>query len=165
VAADTEVKAKRKTGRPSKFTLKLADEICRRISDGASLRSICRDPDMPNGQTVWRWLRENDSFSEQYTRATKERAEAFSEDIIEISDNGEDDWEEVQTRGGGSYFRPNREVIERSKLRVDTRKWLMAKMKPKKYGDKLDVTSDGERLPQPIYGGLDAVKPVQNPSD
>jgi hypothetical protein len=140
-----------KIGRPTIFTQDLADQICEGIIDGMSLRKVLRQDGMPAGQTVWRWLRENQSFSEQYTRATAERAEAMAEDIMEISDDGtndyiEDNYQEGKTPG----YALNGENIQRSKLRVDTRKWLMSKMQPKKYGDKLDVTSGGEKLPSPI---------------
>lgn len=78
----------------------------------------------------------------------------MAEEILDIADDATNDWmadnyDEGKTPG----YELNGENIQRSKLRVDTRKWLMAKMKPKRYGDKLDVTTDGKALPAPIYGG------------
>lgn len=135
-----------KVGRPDIFTQDLADEVCKRIAEGKSLRSVCKDDDMPGMTTVFKWLREKEDFTKQYARATEERTEAMAEDILDISDDGTNDWMTITTKGGFEQEVPNNEVLQRSKLRVDTRKWLMAKMKPKKYGEKVDVTSDGKQI-------------------
>ena len=103
--------------------------------------------------TIFKWLREREDFAKQYARATEERTEALAEDILDIADDGSNDFMTI-TKGDVSYEVENKEVTNRSRLRVDTRKWLMSKMKPKKYGDKLDLTSDGKVLPNPIYGGI-----------
>jgi len=139
-------------GRPSIYTQELADRICEEISHGKSLRTVCVAKDMPNASTVFRWLRTNEEFCKQYARATEERTEAMAEDILDIADDGTNDWMTI-TKYGEDVQVPDNEVLQRSKLRVDTRKWIMSKMKPKKYGDKLDLTSDGKVLPTPIYGG------------
>jgi len=136
----------RPRGRPDIFTQELADEVCRRIAEGKSLRSVCRDEDMPGMTTVFKWLREKEDFTKQYARATEERTEAMAEDILDISDDGTNDWMTITSAGGFEKEVPNNEVLQRSKLRVDTRKWIMSKMKPKKYGDKVDVTSGGEKI-------------------
>jgi hypothetical protein len=70
----------------------------------------------------------------------------MAEDILDIADDGTNDWIEREREDGSTFEVINNEVIQRSKLRVETRKWLMAKTKPKKYGDKLDLTSAGEKL-------------------
>lgn len=98
---------------------------------------------------MFKWLREHKLFSEQYTRAKQEAADAMAEDILDIADDGHNDWME-RNYGEDTVWVTNGEALQRSKLRVDTRKFLMAKMKPKVYGDKLDLTSDGKALPQPI---------------
>jgi len=147
-------------GRPTLFTQALADEICAGIAAGYSMRGVVNQEHMPAMTTVFRWLRENDEFRQQYTRATEERAEAFQEDIIDIADDGTNDTMMIETKGGFEMEVTNREVIERSKLRVETRKWLMERMKPKKYGNKIDLTSDGKALPAPLFGGL-SVKPEE----
>ncbi len=76
----------------------------------------------------------------------------MSEDILDIADDGSNDLMTIQ-KGNTEYEIENKEVTNRSRLRVDTRKWLMSKMKPKKYGDKIDHTTNGKDLPSPIYGG------------
>ena len=98
---------------------------------------------MPSPATVFKWMREHPDFLKQYARACDERTEAMSEDILDIADDGENDYMTIK-RGDQEYEVVNREAIQRSQLRVETRKWLMAKMKPKKYGDKLEVDNTGE---------------------
>ena len=141
-------------GRPEIWSQELADEFCGLIAIGYSLRSACKEEHMPSPSTVYRWIREHSGFREQYARACEDRADAMAEDMLDIADDGTNDWMELERKDGSTYEVPNNEVLARSRLRVDTRKWIMAKVKPKKYGDKIDVTSDGERLPAPIYGGM-----------
>ena len=58
--------------------------------------------------------------------------------------------------------RINHDVIQRDRLRVDARKWMLGKMQPKKYGDKLDVTSDGEKISTTIINLGSGVKPQED---
>lgn len=139
-------------GRPTKYTQKLADTICEQLAMGISMRTVSRDESLPAMSTMFKWLRENKEFSEQYEKAKQESTDAMAEDILDIADNGTNDWIERENKNGGTYEVVNNDVIQRSRLRVDTRKWLMAKMKPKKYGDHIDVTSGGERVNP--YAGL-----------
>jgi hypothetical protein len=136
-------KTPKKNGRPSKYTDKLADKICQMIAQGQSVRSICAKKDMISMQTFFRWLRENDKFREQYARACEERSYVHAEDIIEIADNATNDYME-KLEGDGYIF--NSENVQRSRLRIDTRKWLMSKLNPKVYGDKLDMTTNGNDI-------------------
>ena len=136
-------KTPKKNGRPSKYTNKLADKICQMIAQGQSVRSICAEKDMISMQTFFRWLRENDKFREQYARACEERSYMHAEDIIEIADNATNDYME-KLEGDGYIF--NSENVQRSRLRIDTRKWLMSKLNPKVYGDKLDMTTNGNDI-------------------
>jgi hypothetical protein len=94
---------------------------------------------------VFRWLASNQIFREQYAHAREVQAESWADDIIEISDDGVND----TYKDEDGHERTNQDVIARSRLRVDTRKWLMARMAPKKYGDKItqEVTgADGSPL-------------------
>ena len=139
-------------GRPTKYTKALGDRVCELLAEGKSMRTVARVEGMPDKSTMFRWIRKYDVFRDQYTRAKNESADAMGEDALDIADDGSNDFMTI-TKGDKTYEVENREVTSRSKLRIETRKWLMAKMKPKKYGDKLDLTSDGEKLPTPIYGG------------
>lgn len=151
----------KKVGRPTKYTQLLADKICEQLSEGISLRTVCKAEDMPSAASVFTWLRTKAQFLEQYARAKEASSDAMAEDILDIADDGTNDWMVIH-RGGHTTEVPNNEVLQRSKLRVDTRKWLMSKMKPKKYADKLDVTSGGEKLPTPIYNGASVPKHDSN---
>lgn len=135
----------KKIGRPTKYTQKLAEAICDEIADGKSLRTICADEKMPDRTQIFRWLRKNEDFRLQYARAKEEAVEAMIEDIVDISDDGTNDYMTI-TKGDHSYNVEDREVTNRSRLRVDTRKWIVSKLKPKKYGDKVDITSDGKAI-------------------
>jgi hypothetical protein len=104
---------------------------------------------MPSVATVFNWLRTHKEFLEQYTRAKEESADAMAEDILDIADDATNDYMMRTGKDGKESYQLNGEHIQRSRLRVESRKWLMAKMKPKKYGDKIDVTSDGEKINNP----------------
>ena len=117
-----------------------ATRICEEISSGRSLRSICADEGMPDKATVFRWLAAHEGFRDQYARAREAQADAMLEDILEIADDGLND---SYTDENG-HERTNQDVIARSRLRVDARKWAMSKMAPKKYGEKLDLTHGGK---------------------
>jgi len=135
-------------GRPSIFTKELADLICLRLSEGESLRGICREDEMPSVGTVCRWLATDTVFREQYARAREAQADTLADEILEISDNATNDWMERQTpEGQGIGWQVNGEHIKRSRLRVDSRKWFAGKVAPKKYGEKaqLDLGSDPDR--------------------
>lgn len=132
-------------GRPSEFTQEIADKICAGLAEGKSLRTVCKPNEMPHISTIFNWFRNYPDFLEQYTRAKQESADAMADEVLDIADDGTNDWMTVH-KYGGEYQVVDQEAVQRSKLRVETRKWLMAKMKPKKYGEKLDLTSDGKRI-------------------
>jgi hypothetical protein len=145
------LKTMKTTGRPTKYSESLADTICARLAEGESMRRIARDESMPALSTLFLWLRKHNGFSEQYVMAKQESADAMFEEILDIADNGTNDF--VETQGG---YKTNSENIQRSRLRIDTRKWMMSKMKPKKYGDKLELDADIQRdLVVTIGGSLD----------
>ena len=125
-------------GRPSSFTQEIADSLCAQLADGLSMRTICRAEDMPDKATVFRWLRTNQSFCDQYTRAKEESADALSDEMLDISDDAQNDWMEQNAKENAGWV-ANGEHIQRSRLRIETRKWLASKLKPKKYGEKLAV--------------------------
>lgn len=138
--------------RPTDFTPELATEICKRISEGESLRAVCRDKEMPNRSTVHYWLLDplKKEFYDQYEAACNIRAENMFDELEEIADDGSNDYMERENADGGTYTVTNTEHIQRSRLRVDVRKWYLSKVLPKKYGDKLDLTSDNKALPTPL---------------
>lgn len=124
------------TGRPTIYSLELADKICEQIALGNSIRTVCAPAEMPAISSVYKWIRENESFSQQYARAKSDAADALTEEILDISDDGTNDWMEKHDKDGSCIgYQLNGEHVQRSKLRIDSRKWIAAKLKPKKYGD------------------------------
>lgn len=91
---------------------------------------------MPGERTVYRWVESNESFRQKYVRAREAQAERMAEEILDIADNATNDWMARFGDDDGGW-QANGEHMQRSRLRVDSRKWLMSKMLPKKYGDKL----------------------------
>lgn len=116
---------KPKMGRPTLFTDELALEICERIANGRSLRSVCLDKDMPAMSTVMDWLNNNDDFSEQYRRACEDRETTHFEEMLTIADE----------------VLPETAEVARAKLRIDTRKWVLARMNPKNTATKGKTTT------------------------
>ena len=116
------------TGRPSTYTDEMGDRICDLLTEGKSLRKICMSDDFPHASTVYVWLDRFPSFADKYTRAREAATEDMLEDILEIADEKGADPQE-------------------KRVRIDTRKWVMGKLKPKKYGEKQQVevgNKDGE---------------------
>lgn len=132
-------------GRPSTYRQKIADAICEQLADGKSLRKICADEAMPNKATVFRWLAAHEAFRDQYARARAAQADSFVDDVVDIADDGSND---TYVDDDGNV-RTDQDVIARSKLRVDARKWAAGKLNPKKYGEKLAVGGDPDN-PLPI---------------
>lgn len=128
----TENQAPPKVGRPSDYSQELVEIICTRIADGESLRAICRDEGIPAKGTVFRWIAQIKEFKDQYEAAMAQRSEAMFEEILEIADDTSRDTIDTDTGE-----KANAEWISRSRLRVDARKWMLSKMVPKKYGEKI----------------------------
>lgn len=135
------------------FTQDMGDLICAGLSDGKSLRTVCNDPGMPCKATVFNWMRTQPTFLDQYTRAKDEASDALFDECQDIADNGANDYMEANDPDNPGY-KLNGEHIQRSKLRIDTRKWMASKMKPKKYGDRQHV--EHELVGEGIEGKLDA---------
>lgn len=124
-------------GRPSEYSEETAATICDRLTEGQSLRKITLSDDMPAASTIYKWLANNPTFAEQYAHARDAQADTLADEILDIADDGTNDWME---RDDGPEY--NGDAVARSRLRVDARKWIAAKLKPKKYGDKTLLGSD-----------------------
>lgn len=131
-------------GRPTMYSVKMADDICERISEGESLKRICSGDDMPNKATVFRWLGLHKEFSDLYARAREAQADVLADEIIDIADESMND---SYTDENGNA-RTDHEVVARSRLRVDARKWIASKLKPRMYSDR----------PEPEATGIDLAK-------
>ncbi len=115
-------------GRPEIYSDDLAARVCAALSDGQSLRTVCKPDDMPGLTTVFKWLHEREDFAERYARAKAEAADAMAEDMQAISDDPTLDH-------------------NHKRIMVDTRKWIASKLKPKKYGEKVQLSGDDEGAP------------------
>lgn len=125
--------------RVSSYTDEIADRILEKIATSSlSMKSILQEDGMPAFSTFFKWLTDIPGFSDRYARAKEMQADYMIEEMIDISDDGSNDLMTI-TKGDQSYEMENKEVTNRSKLRVDTRKWIASKLKPKKYGDKLEI--------------------------
>lgn len=107
------------------YTEDVAEAICSHIADGGSLSKFCSETGRPSITSVFRWLADNEDFSDRYARARRSSADKLADEIVAISDDPKLD--------------PNDK-----RVRVDARKWVAAKLKPQTYGDKLDLNHSGE---------------------
>ncbi|HCB0889412.1 TPA: ubiquitin carboxyl-hydrolase [Klebsiella pneumoniae] len=112
---------KGKAGRPSDYMPEVADDICALLASGESLVKVCKRPGMPDKSTVFRWIAAHDDFRDKYAKATEARADAIFEEMFDIADD----------------VIPDSAEVAKARLRVDTRKWALARMNPRKYGDKV----------------------------
>jgi hypothetical protein len=149
---NTEEKPKKKIGRPTKYTDNLADEICDAIatsSDG--LRKLCaNNKHWPDRDTIFRWLFNNDSFYDRYHKAKQMQITALVDDVIDISDDTSRD---TKVNEEGKEV-ANSEYVNRSRLRVETRKWLAAKLVPRLYGERKEIGDDTQSLLKAVIDKL-----------
>lgn len=119
------------------YTPAIAAEICKRLAQGESLRSICKDAHMPDESSVREWaIYDKYGFSAQYRKARDIGLDVMADEILDIADDGVNDYMERQGKHGRKVIQ-NKEAAARSRLRVDTRKWYLTKMAPKRYGDRI----------------------------
>lgn len=128
--------APKRTGRPPMpLTDEMADRLCDWITDGGSLRGFCDLDDTPSKATVLKWLAANDNFATRYARAMESRADHYADDIVAIAD---------EALPAGDDGKIDSAAVQQQRLRVDARKWVASKLRPQKYGDKLDLTAKVE---------------------
>ena len=152
-------KAPAKMGRPLRYNKAIGEEVCKRIAKGESLRSICDKETMPCRSTVVKWLisskeliledgniaiiPEYPDFTYQYEQSRQISYQLMADSLTDIADDGTNDFMMRQSNSGEEYEVQNPEVLARSRLRVDTRKWFLSKVLPKMYGDKVTQVSEG----------------------
>lgn len=127
---------KDKVGRPSIYNIELASLICERIAvHSGSLEKLCSNyEDLPDKKTIWRWRHKHPEFAELYRQAKISQIEVIVDEILEISDDTSND--RIIDSDGNVHC--NNEYIARSRLRIDSRKWLAAKLVPRVYGKGAD---------------------------
>lgn len=128
-------------GRPTLYCQETADIICERLAEGESLRAICREDAMPAKATVFRWLTLHAEFADQYARARQEQAETLADEIVSISD---EEFTTTKQFGDETQVVYDSTAVARNRLRVDARKWVASKLKPKTYGDRQIIAGDAD---------------------
>lgn len=121
----------------------LISDITKLISNGMSARKACESMRVYTS-TYFDWLAKSEQYAKDHAKAMEARSDKIFEEILEIADDSSND---IKYTDNGEVI--NSEFVARSRLRVDARKWMLGKMQPKKYGDKLDLTTDGNPLPTP----------------
>lgn len=144
-------------GRPLTFDRAVFDEICEQIASGMTLRQVCRQEGMPPESTVRRWVIANhEGVSAQYRRARELGFEAMAEETLDIVDDGSNDWMERIRRDGSKEVVLDREHVERSRLRVNQRNWLLGRLARNVYGERPPKEGDGDEAARDVVirGGL-----------
>jgi len=131
--------------RPSSYSEQTAAAICERLANGETILAICRDEGMPSHVTMYRWLEANEEFRTKYAFARNVGYERMADEVLEIADDSSGDFIE-----GEDGPKPNGELVARSRLRVDTRKWLLSKALPKRYGERVTNVHEGGDKPVEI---------------
>ena len=140
---------KRKNGRPTIYRESIVKAICIRLSIGESLNAIVKLDGYPKKTTIFRWLHEKKEFRDKYQHAREMQQEHYLDEIIEIADDGTNDYVTKEGKNG-EYEAVDSEHIARSRLRVDTRKWVMERMAARKYAPRSQVdniSTDGSMSP------------------
>ena len=121
----------------------VVSEILSRLAEGQSMVRICKDPAMPAYGTVMAWIAKDETLQERYARAKFDGLEVLADELLEIAD------EDVERTPMGTY---DSGAVNKQRLQVDTRKWLLSKLAPKKYGDKLQTEVSGGLALQVVSG-------------
>jgi hypothetical protein len=134
---------KRPRGRPPSrelpFSQEIAESICQRLANGESLLAICENEGYPTRDTVRKWADIDPDFHMQYVRAREAQAEHYVDEMTLIADDGRNDFMEKQRQNGETFVDVNREHLDRSKIRIATRQWIIERVLANKYGPKPQV--------------------------
>jgi hypothetical protein len=126
-----------------RYSPEIADEILERLAQGQPLRKICEDLHMPAASSVIGWVNRDESgFAERYVRAREVGYVLLADELIHIADTPMIGTKSVSKATGLEITEGD--MIEHRRLQVDTRKWMLAKMLPKVYGDKQQVELTGQ---------------------
>lgn len=142
-----EAEPRKYHGRPTLYTPELFEDMCKQIEEGVTLTSLCKQEGYPSRRTFYDWLDRDDArepsaqlgLSVRFALARKRGFDAIADDLLEIADDGRNDWMEKHDKDGKFIgYIINGEHVSRSKLRVWTRLQLLAKWDPGRYGEKVE---------------------------
>ena len=136
----------KKQGAPTKYTDELFDSICEEIATTSrGTVHICKDHGI-GISTFKDWIRDNDNLSAKYAHAKDSQADMLFEEIIAIADDGSSDTIQAFDKKGNPIDIEDKEWTSRSKLRIDARKWAASKLRPTKYGDRIEIDQKTEHI-------------------
>lgn len=137
-----------KAAKPVRDKAAICQEVLEGMRNGLSAFKACQKAGVPQS-TFNRWVDADAKLAEDYAHAREDLIERMAQEVMELSD------QEVPETGDG---KKDWQAIQKHKLQVDTRKWLLSKLAPKKYGDKLEVSGD-EKSPLSMGITVNFVKP------
>lgn len=130
-------------GKKSSYNPEIAQIICEQLSEGIPLREICRQEGMPAWRTVYDWMYQDQELSAAIAHARDMGYDQLAEECLAIADDASNDWmERIGEDGQTIGWQLNKEHVNRSRLRVETRLKLLAKFNPKRYGDRVSLAGD-----------------------
>jgi hypothetical protein len=140
-------KPKKPNGRPTIFTEILAAKICQRIADGESIRAICSDSDMPSTTAIFRWIANGkyDGFRQLYESSMQIRLETLGDGLIELADAP------IERNAAGAI---DSAAVQMRRLQIETRRWILSKLLPRKYGDRMGLDHQGEGFNLTVVTGV-----------
>lgn len=142
MAHNVGVAALYRVGRPTLYTDELAERICSDLRSGKTLLEVSESEDMPELATIYVWINQEEAppetskFPELYARARRVWIDREADNILQIADDARNDWMDRQI-GEDTIRVVDHEHVQRSKLRIDARKWLLSKLRPDQFGDRL----------------------------
>ena len=140
-------KPKKPNGRPTIFTEILAAKICQRIADGESIRAVCSDPNMPSTTAIFRWIASGkyDGFRQLYEASMQIRLETLGDGLIELADAP------IERNAAGMV---DSGAVQMRRLQIETRRWILSKLLPRKYGDRMGLDHQGEGFNLTVVTGV-----------
>ena len=125
------------------YRTEVAAQICARIANGTSLSKVCRDKEMPSRPTFFEWVAAHPELAEMYRIAIQCRAHGIFEEILEIADTPQEGVKIKESDKNG-LEKMTGDMIDHRRLRVDARKWILARMDPTRYGDRVSTELTGK---------------------
>jgi hypothetical protein len=136
-----------RTGRPKIYTKEIADYICEQLMEGRTLTAICREEKVPVLATVFGWLRETSpnfvkEFLKAYLVARQVQGEVVADQAMDIADDGRNDTYFKKDKNGKMVRVIDYDNVQRSRLRVEHKRWLASKLYPRKFSDRMQLTGN-----------------------
>jgi hypothetical protein len=128
----------------------LADAVLDLIAQGYSLKRVCEREGMPSMPSIHQWTTRHKDFGDRYIKACILKAQVWADEIMDISDDSRNDWEQIEDKNGEVLYRFNHDHVKRQQMRIDTRKWYLAHILPKQFGDAQLIKladAEGNKLP------------------